>query len=382
MDIATVVALIQAAREENAGPFWPGYSIRDVPFAVYDDHDVEYIGHPNPPAQHPENLMSATSTPINGIETATLPLAMCSDAEKAVPLAYHEGFHVFQRQHFVPIEVDMFTAMAFYPDLDVDYRVLCRLEENVLHRTDWSTDQRLSVLGHLASLRRSRLSVHPSLLGYERFLERHEGTASYIEQRARQALFDINPMLDVAGHGWGRFYKVGAAICWLLADAVPDWTRRIEQGESPGDLVIEHADSTVDLAALDYEIIRSQENETLAQVQKQIDDVIESLYQPGIMRIRYGSAVQVYRAFNPSTLVSLGDGRVLHRSFFKLMIPGKGTIAVDNVSVIDHVQGSEIILSAVPCQIRDRRICAQTDAVRIDVEGFEENERVFVLGSQ
>ena len=371
MELSAIGEMIQIARDSAPVLTWPGYDIREIPFAIYDDNQVCYIGHPNPPDTRPANLMAATSVDINGIATATIPATMCLDTESALPLAYHEGFHVFQQRHFVPLDADMFLAMAFYPDLDVDYRALCRLEIETLRRVDWSAEQQLRFLGHIASLRRSKLTRHDSLLGYERFLERSEGTAYYVEQKARQALFGVAPILDDVGHGWIRFYVVGAAICRLLEKMIPDWTTRIENGESPGDLVIERGDSSVDLELLDYRAAWSHEAEKLRQFRDQINGDLTKFEQPDVMRIRYQGAGQIFRAFNPSTLVSLGDGRILHRSFFKLLLPGRGTIAVDNAPVMDNVLDGEVLLTAIPIQLREGRMRANTAEVRVEVMGVK-----------
>ncbi len=178
MNIQEVVQVISNARA-NPVQLWPMYNIATIPFAVYDKHEVAYIGHPNPPEIRPQNLMAATAVEINGTQTATIPVEMCDNPAAALPLAYHEGFHVFQRHNFTETAADMFTAMAFYPDLDAEYRALCRLETAVLNRADWTIEQKLKSLGSLTVLRRNRLTHHESLLAYERYLERNEGTALY-----------------------------------------------------------------------------------------------------------------------------------------------------------------------------------------------------------
>ncbi|HRF97780.1 MAG TPA: hypothetical protein PLZ51_21380, partial [Aggregatilineales bacterium] len=124
-------------------------------------------------------------------------------------IAYHEGFHVYQQHHFKPIVADFFTAMSRYPELDATYRTLCQLEANVL-LSEWSTAKKITFMAHLGRMRRERLAHHDSLLNYERFLERNEGTAHYIEQQARQILYGISPQIGEIGHGLTRFYQVGA----------------------------------------------------------------------------------------------------------------------------------------------------------------------------
>ncbi|MBZ0292855.1 MAG: hypothetical protein K8L99_09870 [Anaerolineae bacterium] len=382
MQLSAVTDIIRAARSGPSISTWPGYRISDIPFAVYDDEHVSYIGHPNSPDTRPDNLMAATSVPINDVETAIIPVNQCRDEQSILPLAYHEGFHVFQHHHFAPMQADMFMAMAFYPDLDVEYRTLCRLEVEVLEHDHWSAAQKLSWLGQLTSLRRAQLSRHDSLLGYERFLERNEGTASFVEQKARKALFDIDPTLDNVGVGWSRFYKVGAALCWLLEEVVPNWTTRLESGASPGDLAVENQDLSIDLDRLNYKALRDAEEAALEHLQAEIAPDLKLFEQPGILRIRYKNPGQVYRAFNPSTLISLGDGRVLHRSFFKLLLPGRGTFTVNQMPVIDHVMDGEIIFGRVPIDFYDGKLQANTAGVEIELKGIDETaENTFAVRS-
>ena len=263
----------------------------------------------------------------------------------------------------------MFTAMAFYPELDPEYRALCRLEENILRNTDDSIDQKVGILGHLMTLRRTRLNAHPSLLAYERFLERSEGTAFFVEQQARQALFEQEPILGQSGHGWARFYQVGAALCHLLDATVSDWTTRIEQGASPGDLMMPQAQNDIDLVSLGYEDVLEQEQNAVSAFRTEIAGQMAHLENTDVVRIQYDKTGQQYRAFNPSTLVSLGDGRILHRTAFTLLIPDRGSITVKQGPVIDHVSQGEIILPPCIVELDQGTLHLQTDAVQIDLTG-------------
>src|SRR5690606_34582610 len=107
-----VVHLIQNEQTQPLPDLWQGYDFSKIPFAVYDPENVVYINHPNPPQERPKTLMAATSVDINGVQTATIPLEFCPDPATALPIAYHEGFHVFQHHNFAPIMPDMFNAMA------------------------------------------------------------------------------------------------------------------------------------------------------------------------------------------------------------------------------------------------------------------------------
>lgn len=379
MELSTIVDLITSAQQGEDIALWRGYAIRDIPFAVYDDDNVVYINHPNPPEKRPQNLMAATSVDINGVQTATIPTWVCEDESTALPIAYHEGFHVFQYHQFKTIEPDMFTAMAFYPDLNLEYRVLCRLEVDVLRKTDWLTERKLSTIGALTALRREQLKVHDSLSGYERFLERNEGTAKYIEQKARLRHFNIKPMIGDVGHGWLRFYEVGAGLCWLLDDVAPDWFERVEQGESPGDIVLEFADKNLDLEQLGYSSVFEDEKQRLQAFREEIAPELEKFKTDAITQIRYPSDRQVYRAFSPATMVSLGDGRILHRSFFKLLMPERGSVSLD-IPVIDDIANHQVILPvSIDYQLENGQLTVDTDTIQINLSGVAQtSQQAFV----
>src|SRR5690606_25564168 len=161
----------------------------------------------------------------------------------------HEGFHVYQAAHFVSQPSDMFTAMAHYPELDAAYRALCRVEADIFNDDSRNPAEKLPVIAAVIRQRRALLEKHPSLIPYERYLERNEGTASYVEHAVRLALYEISPKPVESDTGWSRFYSAGAALCRLLDATVDGWQARVEAGESPGDIALGAAIDTIDLDA-------------------------------------------------------------------------------------------------------------------------------------
>lgn len=365
------VALIQQARNSPLRDIWTGYDISQIPFVVYDDDQMVFINHPNPPTERPPNLVAATSTDINGVQTATIPVNIIGkDEQTLVPIAYHEGFHVYQQHHFTPILPDFFTAMSYYPELDPDYRTLCHLEADVL-RSDWHTDKKIQFLAYLGRLRRERLSRHESLLGYERFLDRSEGTAHYVEQQARQAIYGISPQIGEIGHGLTRFYQVGAGLCWLLKDVVPDWMPRVEAGESLGDILLTLSDTVADLSKLGYLDVKETQEAQCEAIQTEIHAHIANLDAKGTLTIQYGDVKQMYRAFNPSILTSLGDGRVLHRSMFQLIMPKHGKIACDETIALDMMNKGQLVIENVPYTYADGVLKIDTPHIQAHINHVE-----------
>src|SRR5687768_11630101 len=204
--LETIAGWIEQARRAPLRP-WRDYAFESIPFVVYDDHATVYVNHPSPPDERPATLMAATAVEIGGVQTATLPAFMCPTEADTLPIAYHEGFHVYQAAHFVSRPADMFTAMAHYPELDAAYRALCRVEADVFNDASHSPAEKLVVIAAVIRQRRALLERHPSLIPYARFLERNEGTASYVEHAVRLALFGIPPKAVESDTGWSRFYS-------------------------------------------------------------------------------------------------------------------------------------------------------------------------------
>lgn len=341
--LETIAGWIEDARRDPVRP-WRDYAFESIPFVVYDDHATVYINHPSPPDERPATLMAATAVEIGGVQTATLPAFMCQTGADALPIAYHEGFHVYQAARFASHPADMFTAMAHYPELDAAYRALCRIEADMLNDASRSPAEKLAVIAAVIRQRRTLLEKHPSLIPYERYLERNEGTASYVEHAARLALFGIAPMPVESDTGWSRFYSAGAALCRLLDEAVSDWKQRVEAGESPGDITLELASGAVDLDAHGLAAAQAAEEAAVTEIRAGIDALIQPLSEPDAVIIEYPAQGAVYRAFSPATLQSLGDGRILHRTMFKLLRPGVGHVGADNVAVIDDIAGKRVLL--------------------------------------
>ena len=342
-----IAGWIEDARRAPVRP-WRDYAFEAIPFVVYDDHATIYVNHPNPPDERPATLMAATAVEIGGVQTATLPAFMCLTPADALPIAYHEGFHVYQAARFASRPSDMFTAMAHYPELDAAYRALCRVEVNVLNDVARTPAGKLAVIAEIIRQRRAVLERHPSLIPYESYLERNEGTASYVKQKARLALYDILPPPVEFDYGWSRFYRAGSALCWLLDEAVPDWKSRVEAGESPEDIALERASGAVDLDAHGLAAALADEETTITEIRAGIDALVQPLLAPDAVTIYYPAEGPVYRAFSPATLQSLGDGRILHRTMFKLLRPGKGHVGADNAAVIDDIAQKRVLLPA--CQ--------------------------------
>jgi hypothetical protein len=240
----------------------------------------------------------------------------------------------------------MFTAMAHYPELDVHYRALCRVEADIVTDPSLLPDKKLSLLAEIIRRRRVQLAAHPSLIPYERFLERYEGTAAFVEQSARLALYGVPPDAIVHDYGWTRFYKAGAALCWLLDAMSPGWQALVEAGASPGDIALDLFPEPTDLSDTDWQAALAAEQTAVSALRAEIAATVAPLDAPDALVIHYPPQGKVFRAFSPNTLQSLGDGRILHRTMFKLLLPSIGHVGADGVAIIDDIAGHRVILPA------------------------------------
>jgi hypothetical protein len=371
--LETIAAWIEDARRAPIRP-WRDYAFELIPFVVYDDHATVYINHPSPPDERPATLMAATAVEIGGVQTATLPAFMFQTEADTLPIAYHEGFHVYQAAHFASHPADMFTAMAHYPELDPAYRALCRVEADVLNNATRNPAEKLAVIAAVIRQRRAILEKHPSLIAYERYLERNEGTASYVEHAVRLALFDIAPKPVESDTGWSRFYSAGAALCRLLDATVDGWQARVEAGESPGDIALALASDEIDLDAHGLAAALADENAAVAEIRAGIDALIQPLQEPDAVIIEYPAQGAVYRAFSPATLQSLGDGRILHRTMFKLLRPGKGHIGADNVAVIDDIAQKRVLLPKCQAEFDGSALRIQGGGIDVSLTGVTKRQ--------
>lgn len=368
--VSEIAEWVENARTAPVRP-WLGYQLESIPFAVYDDDTVAYINHPSPPADRPDKLLAATAVEIGGEQTATLPTWVCDSEQQAVAIAYHEGFHVYQAHHFTPTPADMFTAMAHFPELVPEYRALCRIEADLLNDPTRGASDILATLGALLRHRREHyITDAGGLLAYERYLERFEGTASYVEQAVRRALFGDDPAPVRPEFGWSRFYQAGAALCRLMDETHDGWKTRIEQGESPSDIVIGMSVGNLDLSAFGWNDVLAAEQSAVAVLKRELDTLIAPLEAAALV-IEYPSGTPVYRAFSPNTMQPLGDGRILHREMFKLMLPDRGHVAANGVPAIDDITRRRVLVPARAVEYHAGVLHVQADGVDISIRGVD-----------
>lgn len=367
MDAKTAARLIEHALTNPVIP-WPGYDVTQVPFVVYDPHDAIFINHPNPPSERPEHLVAATAVEINGVQTATIPSEFCDDEIKLLPLTYHEGFHVYQNNGAFTSTVgsfNFFRALAFYPELDGEFRGLCAAEAEVYNTP--ALPDRPALLAALAERKLKHLMNHADVTAFERNLERMEGTAAYVESLAAERLFNIKTEQVESRYGWSRQYTVGAAACRFLDEVLPGvWHQRVEAGESPSDILIaEFSSRSADLQAISLDAKIVAETEAASALMAAHQAKIDALTHAGAFRIRWPGDISPMRAFSPKSMISLGDGRLMHPEWVKLYTP-QGKIEVDGLAVEDIVN-HEVMLAAAPYTLEAGHLTITADGLQINL---------------
>lgn len=369
MNTKQAIEIIKKALEHPV-PTWLDYTPQNIPIVLYDDHEFVFINHPNPPKGRPEYLTAATAIEINGLLTATIPLSIGVDEQSLVPLVYHECFHVYQARKFLfDGDYNFFEVLAFYPELNPDYRALCSAETDVLNNNDLSPLEKAKILSGLTRKRHAILSTHNGLLDFEIDLERKEGVASFVEQKARLGLFNIRASYPNCNYGYSRQYFIGAEICWLLEKIVPsgEWQALVEGGKSLSESLLQFAPQEADLSALNLESRESAEKQRVAQVITDANQKIQHLLQSGSIMIKLPQKASVFRSFSPQSVVSLGDGRLIHTEFVIIQIPN-GKISIQGALALENYREGTISFATKPYKIIDNRLDIHTENVQVSLE--------------
>ncbi len=371
MNLAEAVEIVEQALAAPVS-VWPGFSPKNVPLVLYDEQGFTFLNHPAPPHERPSQLTAATTVEIEGILTATIPISLSKDEKNLIPLVYHEAFHVYQGKGVFRFaeQFHFFEVLALYPELDGTYRALCRAEVEVLNSSDLSAEEKAVYLAALAEQRYAILSRRQGLLQFEKTAERKEGTASYVEQCMRACAFAIPPDPVVCNYGWSRQYDAGAATCRLLDElAVEGWYARVEAGESLFDILIqEFYWEGIDLARLNLVEKIACEQEKAEQIRSARQTRIDKLVEAGVIRLHLPTDVMINRSFNPTRLLSLGDGRLLHDDFLLVQLPS-GTISLRNGDIVEDYNHNELIFREIPLQLIGDRLEATAPTAQISLTG-------------
>jgi hypothetical protein len=370
MKVTEVLEIIEK-NLRNPLDVWPGYSPRQAPMAIFDDQEIAYINHPSPPDERPSGLMAATAMPINEVITAAIPLWMFTAPGQALPLVYHECFHVFQDtggfREIYPPGYNFHLALAAYPELQPRQRALCWAEAEVYNAAHWSDLEKAALLAALTSQRFAILEQQPLALALAKISERHEGPAFFIQQQV-DWLVNETPLPDVpAAYGYSRQYYSGAAACRLLQRLVPDWHLAIQDGAAPSELLLRHfGEYPANLSDLRLE-------EKTAQEQVNVDAILmefEQAFAGPTIRLEIADE-SAMRGFNPMSVLSLGDGRLLHSDIYYLH-GDFGFLHLKQGRLLEDFNTGDLIFPAAPVELQGDQLVADSETLQIQLCGVQE----------
>ena len=177
------------------------------------------------------------------------PYSSPSDAGWPLFLA-HEAFHAVQLSPSWK-QLDNSQDIEGYP-LDETHLALIMLEDAALKMAVKQQETQTGdaeYLRYFIAVREERIRLYREVTQLDFAQERGEGTARYIEHRLGKLLQHPEFNLDTFGDqlefqeigesgirdtaAFGRFYGTGAAISFLLDELNIPWKERVEQGESP-----------------------------------------------------------------------------------------------------------------------------------------------------
>jgi hypothetical protein len=370
MDIRQAQAIVTKAMEQPIDT-WPGFSPANIPLAIFGDQDSVYLNHPAPPDERPAGWMAATAIEINGVLTATLPLWMVNEPAAIMPLVYHECFHVYQQTGgFSPDDrkIDSNRARAFYPELDPSYRALCRAESEIHRSNNRPYHEKVTLLAVMASRRYKILSQYQDSLLLEQQAERQEGPAYYIQQQVGFLLNQATIPQPDERASYARVYHCGAAVCRLLSQSGAGWHLPIANGLSPTEsLINRYGQNTVDLTDMHLDEKTTGEIEYCQRVKTEI----ATFTQGNVIRLKIPADVPM-RGFNPMSVLSLGDGRLLHTGIYFMQSPS-GSLMLKQGMLLEDFISNQLIFPAVPVQFSGDQLKVSCDSIEINLTGVRQS---------
>lgn len=343
---------------------WPGFNVKEIPFAVYDSSNTWLFFADQPPegfsqadydtgvyvfkGQHP--LVWGNSVVRFGEAwTATSVLSNYSrrTLEKYTPkdlagIIVHEQFHVFQRTRH-PGWRQNDGILLFYPEETKEALFLRRIEKEAFKRAVLATDKQEITGWALTALdcRKKRLDMAPEPFGnYEMDLQRTEGLSDYIERIARgvDPLNASNMTNGIAPAGVRDLgYWEGRWIAMILDRLNPDWKILIESNDTLYlEEILESAikDSPFKKQAFgesEISLLKVESDKVFDDWQVKKAGEIESYKSlPGYsLEISSISSPLNIRIFEPLEIEILAERAVFHRLIFSAANQ-KGTIRILN----------------------------------------------------
>lgn len=248
-----VVLILDAPAAANA--VWPGFSLPDRDWLVYDSTGTYLVTKSAPPASFeprgrwffragaPAGLNGTLNTNYRLGDLTVTAIPAGPSPERTASVLYHEAFHAFQGERFRLLGPSMFAGSTVAHTLTAELAANIEVERRALRdaiRARGADGDRIREV--LAVRARRSTAGGTALLDAERAAEQHEGLAQYVEERSialarrqppRAADDAIAsrlefPSRDIPGSPderliRARAYGTGAAIGILLDRLGVDW---------------------------------------------------------------------------------------------------------------------------------------------------------------
>ncbi len=319
----------QTFLEMSKKPLWAGFAPLETPLLVWEGTRTYAFGHPNPPAPfEPEwdwHVMDGRAETIIGNSTGTLEflpaatvMAQGLDNHTAAALAIHEAFHVYQGMQYPRWSANELEVFD-YPMLDIDLLAMRRLETRALSRAIAQQD-----LGWVRAALKARASRFAKLeerhKRFERELERLEGSAYFVEARAKEESFELSEEDFAPEQIRFRAYRTGRAWLELLTRFAPQALKELNN-EYPDNLLKPIAKTAPErpltFSILEFERERARQDiETL----KANREALRAEFFDGfgfLLEIKSQTPLQP-QGFDPMNMQALEQGEVLHNRYLRL----------------------------------------------------------------
>ncbi|MFN3267051.1 MAG: hypothetical protein ACK41E_09455 [Deinococcales bacterium] len=309
--------------------FWAGFAPLEIPVLVWDGTRTYCFLHPNPPAPfEPEwdwfvaegrvEMVVGNTTGTLEIMPVAMVLADNMDTKSTTFVALHEAFHAHQQMFYPRWGANELDFLS-YPMLDADTLALRRLETRLLAKALETWD-----LGWVKAAFKARTSRFKRLekkhQDLEREWERYEGSALFVEARARGQRLEL-PLEDFPADALRqRAYLTGRAWLELLVRFAPQSLPQL-QNEYIDVLLKQSAKSAqerpITFGVLELERGRAQLEIEALKLER--DRLRREFFESSsfLVEIRSQTALNP-QGFDPMNLKVLENGELLHQRFLRL----------------------------------------------------------------
>ena len=276
--------------EAAADEIWPGFDARNYWFApAGDDADGYSIGFGGQSKGAARKAMMSYNIRDYGLEDG-------------LALAFHESFHVFERDADRPgarWRLENSILVSEYPDVSARNSALFNIESQILHaalRADDKATAKRKAQEFIAVRKMRQGELESRFVEFEKGIESNEGLAEYAGVKAVIAGIEavngkratipfrsldkggyfvdrferLRRITSVGRNSRLRFYDTGAAQAFLLDRLMPDWKRRVQStGAAVQDLVEAAAFDSDELKRMAASALRQYEYEAVFKAEQE-----------------------------------------------------------------------------------------------------------------